>query len=89
MDTFIEIFQGLPVVLSISLLFGLVALYRLYIMTNSGICRTSNHDRRQSILNPSFPFRDTKNNLIAANRRRQNNRRLASNVIQDYKVIQY
>jgi len=86
-NSFVEIFQGLPIVIFISILFGLVALTRLYILTTPGIRRISTHDRRQSVLTPSFPFHDNKNNLIAENRRMQSNRRLASHVIDDYKLL--
>ena len=87
MNSFIEIFQGLPIVISISLIFGLVALIRMYILTTPGIRRISTKDRRQSRIISSFPLHDSKNNLIAENRRKQGNRRLASHVIDDYSLL--
>ncbi len=88
METFIEIFQGLPVILFISFIFGLIALIRKY-MINPEIRRISIHDRRESVLTPAFPFEDSKNNLIAENRRTPGNRRLASHVIKDYRILHY
>jgi hypothetical protein len=88
-NTFIEIFQGLPIVLLISFIFGSVALIRKYILTNPGIRRISIQDRRQNVLAPSFPFHDSKNILITENRRTPGNRRLASYVVEEYKILHY
>jgi len=87
MDTFVEIFQGLPVVILISLIFGVTALIRMYIMTNPSLRRLSTQDRRQSQMSPMFPFQDNKNNVITENRRKLYNRRLASHVKVNYCVL--
>jgi hypothetical protein len=84
MNSFVEIFQGLPVVLLISIIFGLTALLRIYIMKVPGIRRLSTQDRRQSRVISSFPFHDSRNELISEDRRKLLNRRLASYVILNY-----
>jgi len=87
MDTFVTLFQGLPIVLSISLIFGLTALIRIYIFANPGVRRLSTRDRRQSTALLSFPFKDNQKNIITEDRRKLINRRMASHVITNFCVI--
>ncbi len=85
MDTFVEIFQGLPFVILVSLIFGVIALIRIYIIATPGIRRLSIQDRRESLSLVSFPFRDAGNKLIIQDRRKLGNRRLASYISMDFK----
>ncbi|MFV1984656.1 MAG: hypothetical protein ACC657_14020 [Thiohalomonadales bacterium] len=89
MNPFIEIFQGLPVILLIAFIFGLVALIRIFIINTPGIQRESKRDRRQSTKIPSFPLHDNKINLIFEDRRKCDNRRLASHASTNYCVVHW
>lgn len=80
MNTFVEIFQGLPVVLFMAFIFGAAAIIRMYVLNVQGIRRLSTHDRRETAQGNIFPFRDSDNILISEERRKLVNRRLASHV---------
>ncbi|VAX02178.1 hypothetical protein MNBD_GAMMA22-439 [hydrothermal vent metagenome] len=83
METFVEIFQGIPFIILASVIFGAVAFIRLYIMRIPSIQRLSVQDRRQSSTTISFPFHDKSNKLINEDRRKSGDRRVASYVSMD------
>ncbi len=80
MNTFVEIFYGVPIVLFVAVIFGVAALIRLYVLNVPSIRRLSRQDRRQTLQDGAFPVRDCNNILISEERRKLVNRRLASNV---------
>ena len=87
MESLLDTLTSLPVILGITLFIGIVILVKSLLVPGGGIERRTEAERRSRVHAPEYPFYDSEQELIYADRRIASDRRKPRYVITENQRI--